>query len=49
MEDHRLFGRQFGCEYVEAFRYIGAEPNYLDNIRRYALAHSAKGGRYTDR
>ena len=40
MEDLRLFGRQFGCEYVEAFRYIGAEPNYVDNIRQYALAHA---------
>jgi len=40
MEDSRLFGRQFGCEYVEAFRYIAPEPNYLDNIRRYAAAHA---------
>jgi LmbE family N-acetylglucosaminyl deacetylase len=40
MEDHHMFGRQFGCEYAEAFRYIGPEPNYVDNIRRYALAHA---------
>jgi LmbE family N-acetylglucosaminyl deacetylase len=40
MEDHRLYGRQFGCEYAEAFRYIGVEPNYLDNIRKYANAHT---------
>jgi hypothetical protein len=40
MDDSRLLGQQFGCEYVEAFRYIGPEPNYLDNIRKYAAAHS---------
>jgi LmbE family N-acetylglucosaminyl deacetylase len=40
MDDSRSYGKQFGCEYAEAFRYIGAEPNYLDNIRRYAAAHS---------
>lgn len=40
MEDSRLFGRQFGCEYVEAFRYIAPEPNYLDNIRKYAADHA---------
>jgi LmbE family N-acetylglucosaminyl deacetylase len=40
MDDSRLYGREFGCEYVEAFRYIGAEPNYLDNIRKYANAHA---------
>lgn len=39
-EDNRLFGEIFGCGYVEAFRYIGAEPNYVDNIRRYAHAHA---------
>ena len=41
MEDHHMFGQQFGCEYAEAFRYIGPEPNYLDNIRKYAAAHAA--------
>ncbi len=40
MDDSRSFGKQFGCEYVEAFRYIGPEPNYLDNIRKYANAHT---------
>lgn len=40
LDDSRLLGQQFGCEYVEAFRYIGPEPNYLDNIRKYAAAHS---------
>jgi LmbE family N-acetylglucosaminyl deacetylase len=40
LDDNRLFGQQFGCEYVEAFRYIGPEPNYLDNIRKYAAAHT---------
>jgi hypothetical protein len=40
MADHRLYGQQFGCEYAEAFRYIGPEPNYLDNIRKYAAAHA---------
>ena len=40
MADYRLFGQQFGCEYVEAFRYIGSEPNYVDNIRKYAAEHA---------
>src|SRR5262245_25654720 len=40
LDDNRLFGELFGCGYVEAFRYIGAEPNYLDNIRKYANAHA---------
>jgi LmbE family N-acetylglucosaminyl deacetylase len=40
MADNKLFGQQFGCGYVEAFRYIGPSPNYLDNIRKYAAAHA---------
>jgi LmbE family N-acetylglucosaminyl deacetylase len=40
MEDYRLFGKLFGCEYAEAFRYIGPMPNYLENIRKYANSHT---------
>ena len=39
-EDNHLFGEIFGCPYAEAFRHIGAEPNYVDNIRTYANAHA---------
>jgi len=40
MEDFRLLGEQFGLQYAEAFRYIGAEPNYSERIRDYALQHA---------
>ena len=40
MEDFRVFGRQFGLEYAEAFRYIGPEPNFQEGIRKYAAAHA---------
>ena len=40
MADSKMYGQQFGCEYAEAFRHIGAEPNYLNNIRQYAAAHA---------
>ena len=40
MEDFRLLGGQFGLQYAEAFRYIGAEPNYSERIREYALQHA---------
>jgi LmbE family N-acetylglucosaminyl deacetylase len=40
MADHHLYGQQFGCEYAEAFRYIGAEPSYIENIRKYAAEHA---------
>ena len=42
LEDNHLFGELFGCGYVEAFRYIGAEPDYIDNIRKYADAHAVR-------
>jgi LmbE family N-acetylglucosaminyl deacetylase len=40
MDDFRLLGAQFGLEYAEAFRYIGPEPSYRDNIRKYVDAHT---------
>jgi hypothetical protein len=40
MEDFRVFGRQFGLEYAEAFRYIGPEPSFQDGIRKYVAAHA---------
>jgi LmbE family N-acetylglucosaminyl deacetylase len=40
MEDFRTFGGQFGLEYAEAFRHIGPDPHYLENIRKYAAAHA---------
>jgi hypothetical protein len=39
MDDFRLMGRQFGLEYAEAFHYIGPQPNYRDNIRKYVDEH----------
>lgn len=40
MEDFRLLGERFGLGYAEAFRYIGPEANYTENIRRYAERHA---------
>ena len=40
MDDWRLLGKRFGLEYAEAFRYIGPEPDYQANIRRYADEHA---------
>ncbi len=41
MEDWRRMGAMFGgIEYAEAFRYIGPEPNYGDEIMKYAIEHS---------
>jgi hypothetical protein len=28
-------GERFGLQYAEAFRYIGPEPNYRENLRKY--------------
>jgi LmbE family N-acetylglucosaminyl deacetylase len=36
MDDWRLLGERFGLKYAEAFRYIGPQPNYDENIRAYA-------------
>lgn len=40
MDDFRLLGEQFGLKYAEAFRYIGPEPDYRANIRKYAEENS---------
>jgi hypothetical protein len=41
MEDWRRLGRMFGgLEYAEAFRYIGPEPVYRDNIMKYVNDHA---------
>ena len=40
MDDFQRLGRQFGLEYAEAFRYIGPQPNYNQNIRKYVDAHT---------
>jgi hypothetical protein len=41
MEDWRRMGAMFGgLEYAEAFRYIGPEPVYRDNITKYVDEHS---------
>jgi hypothetical protein len=40
MDDFRLLGEQFGLKYAEAFRYIGPEPDYRANIRKYVDANS---------
>lgn len=40
MEDFRLLGEQFGLGYAEAFRYIGPEPDYDANIRKYVEGNS---------
>ncbi len=40
MDGWRALGEQFGLQYAEAFRYIGPEPNYRANIRKYVDEHS---------
>lgn len=40
MDDFRLLGSQFGLEYAEAFRYIGPDPPFSDNILKYAQANA---------
>jgi LmbE family N-acetylglucosaminyl deacetylase len=40
MEDWRRMGAMFGVEYAEAFRYIGPEPRYQDNIMKYVNDHA---------
>jgi LmbE family N-acetylglucosaminyl deacetylase len=41
MEDWRRMGEMFGgLGYAEAFRYIGPEPVYRDNIMKYVNEHS---------
>lgn len=40
MDDFRILGERFGLKYAEAFRYIGPQPNYTENIRDYANRHA---------
>ena len=40
MDDFRILGERFGLKYAEAFRYIGPQPNYTENIRNYANRHA---------
>jgi LmbE family N-acetylglucosaminyl deacetylase len=42
MEDWRLLGQRFGLQYAEAFRYIGPEANYQQNIRKYVDTHAVR-------
>jgi LmbE family N-acetylglucosaminyl deacetylase len=35
MDDWRRLGERFGLQYAEAFRYIGPESNYRENLRKY--------------
>jgi LmbE family N-acetylglucosaminyl deacetylase len=39
MDDWRKLGQRFGLQYAEAFRYIGPEPKYESNIRKYVDAN----------
>ncbi|MGH9629468.1 MAG: PIG-L deacetylase family protein [Bryobacteraceae bacterium] len=40
MDGWKSLGEQFGLGYAEAFRYIGPQPNYQENIRKYVDAHA---------
>jgi LmbE family N-acetylglucosaminyl deacetylase len=40
MDGWKNLGGQFGVEYAEAFRYIGAEADYRQNIRKYVDEHA---------
>lgn len=40
MDDWHTLGQRFGLAYAEAFRYIGPEPDYDSNIRRYVDANA---------
>lgn len=42
MEDWRLLGQRFGLQYAEAFRYIGPEPGYTEQIQKYVDANAVK-------
>jgi LmbE family N-acetylglucosaminyl deacetylase len=42
MDGWKSLGEQFGLEYAEAFRYIGPQPDYRENIRKYVDAHAVK-------
>lgn len=40
MDDWKLLGERFGLQYAEAFRYIGPQPNYRENVRKYVDQHA---------
>jgi len=40
MDDWKLLGERFGLPYAEAFRYIGPQPNYRENVRKYVDQHA---------
>ncbi|MBI3694812.1 MAG: PIG-L family deacetylase [Acidobacteria bacterium] len=42
MDDWKLLGERFGLQYAEAFRYIGPQPNYSANIRKYVDQHAVR-------
>ena len=42
MDDWKLLGERFGVGYAEAFRYIGPQPGYRDNVRKYVDEHAVK-------
>jgi LmbE family N-acetylglucosaminyl deacetylase len=37
LEDNHLLGQRYGLQYAEAFRYIGPDAPYLENIHRAAM------------
>jgi hypothetical protein len=43
MDGWKNLGQQFGVQYAEAFRYIGPEPNYRENIRKYVDENAVRG------
>ena len=40
MDGWKTLGEQFGVQYAEAFRYIGPQPDYRENIRKYVDENS---------
>jgi hypothetical protein len=42
MDDWKLLGERFGLGYAEAFRYIGPQPNYRQNVRKYVDQHAVQ-------
>lgn len=42
MEDWRMLGARFGLGYAEAFRYIGPDPRYEEEIDRYVQRQAVR-------
>jgi LmbE family N-acetylglucosaminyl deacetylase len=42
MDDWKLLGERFGLRYAEAFRYIGPQQNYRENVRKYIDQHATR-------